>query len=65
MISYYVLLKIHNYCSKKTDLRVKTIAKTMLRDSFYFIQRALHFANNDKAADKKTQPTAKPGNFVS
>ena len=52
MIPYYVLLKIYNYCSNETDVKIKAIAKTMSRDSFYCIQRVLHFANNDEASDK-------------
>ena len=53
MMSYYVLLKSYNYCSNETDVKIKTIAKTMSRDSFYCIRRVLHFANNDEASEKK------------
>ena len=65
IISYYVLLKIHNYFSNETDVKAKTIAKTMPRDSFYCIRRVLHFANNDEAPDKTDAAHDKPGNFVS
>jgi len=34
-------------------LRVQPIAETIPRDRFYSIRRALHFANNDEAHDKK------------
>ena len=48
-----MLPETHDYFSKEPDLRVQPIVKTMTRDRFYSIQRALHFANNDEAPDRK------------
>ena len=53
MMSYHVLPETHDYFSNEPDLRVQPIAETMPRDRFYSIRRALHFANNDEAPDKK------------
>ena len=48
-----MLPETHDYFSKEPDLPVQPIVKTMTRDRFHSIQKALYFANNDEAPDRK------------
>ena len=53
MMAYHVVPAICDYFSNERNLRVEFIAGTMSRERIHLIRRALHFADNEKAPDKR------------